>query len=270
MAFAFPFCRRLLVALAICALAGCARPATATPPTPATPAPPSITPTTSSTPAPTTAAPSPRASSSLTATYTKAPASTANPPCAKTICTTGDVLREVPLASEYFGEGLTILGNKAYQLTWQNHLGFVYDLATFHLINTFTYTGEGWGLTTDGHSLIMSDGTSQIRFLDPATFAVQRTITVTTPRPARHPNQRTRIHQRRNLRQRLADRLRPPHRPRNRRRPRRHRFLRPPRPRRPRPRHRRPQRHRLRPRRRPPLRHRQTLAQTLRSPPAPT
>jgi glutamine cyclotransferase len=92
---------------------------------------------------------------------------------------TGDVLREVPLSSEYFGEGLTILGHKAYQLTWQNHLGFVYDLPTFHLINTFDYTGEGWGLTTDGHSLIMSDGTSQIRFLDPGTFAVQRTINVT-------------------------------------------------------------------------------------------
>ena len=92
---------------------------------------------------------------------------------------TGNVLREVPLSSEYFGEGLAILGNKAYQLTWQNHLGFVYDLPTFHLIQTFDYTGEGWGLTTDGHSLIMSDGTSQIRYLDPNTFAVQRTINVT-------------------------------------------------------------------------------------------
>jgi len=92
---------------------------------------------------------------------------------------TGNVLRQVPLSSEYFGEGLAILGSKAYQLTWQNHQGFVYDLPTFHLIKTFNYDGEGWGLTTDGHSLIMSDGTSQIRFLDPDTLAVQRTLTVT-------------------------------------------------------------------------------------------
>jgi glutamine cyclotransferase len=91
---------------------------------------------------------------------------------------TGAVLRQVVMPSEYFGEGLAILGDKAYQLTWQNHKGFVYDLETFKIEKEFTYTGEGWGLTTDGHALIMSDGTSQIRFLDPATFAVQRTINV--------------------------------------------------------------------------------------------
>jgi glutaminyl-peptide cyclotransferase len=92
--------------------------------------------------------------------------------------TTGAVRRQIALSTEYFGEGLTVLGDKAYQLTWQNHEGFVYDLATFHLEKTFSYTGEGWGLTTDGQSLIMSDGTSQIRFLDPSTFAVQRVINV--------------------------------------------------------------------------------------------
>jgi glutamine cyclotransferase len=91
---------------------------------------------------------------------------------------TGAVLRQVVVPSEYFGEGLAIIGSKAYQLTWQNHKGFVYDLETFKVEKEFTYTGEGWGLTTDGHSLIMSDGTSQIRFLDPTTFAVQRTINV--------------------------------------------------------------------------------------------
>ncbi len=91
---------------------------------------------------------------------------------------TGKVLRNLDIPAEYFGEGLAILNGKAYQLTWQTQKGFVYDLPTFNLINSFTYTGEGWGLTTDGHSLIMSDGTSTIRFLDPATFAVQRTITV--------------------------------------------------------------------------------------------
>ncbi len=93
--------------------------------------------------------------------------------------TTGKVLRQADVPPEYFGEGLAIIGDKAYQLTWQAHKGFVYDLDTFKLEKEFAYTGEGWGLTTDGHSLIMSDGTSQIRFLDPATFAVQRTITVT-------------------------------------------------------------------------------------------
>ena len=93
--------------------------------------------------------------------------------------TTGAVARQITLPNQYFGEGLAILGDHAYQLTWQTQLGFVYDLATFQQEKTFSYTGEGWGLTTDGHSLIMSDGSSQIRFLDPATFAVQRTITVT-------------------------------------------------------------------------------------------
>ncbi len=91
----------------------------------------------------------------------------------------GKVLRATPLMQEYFGEGLAVLNAKAYQLTWQTHKGFVYDRDTFKLEKDFAYTGEGWGLTTDGKSLIMSDGTSQIRYLDPATFAVQRTFTVT-------------------------------------------------------------------------------------------
>lgn len=92
---------------------------------------------------------------------------------------TGRVLQQVRVPSQYFGEGLTVLGGKIYQLTWQSQKGFVYDLATFALEKEFTYTGEGWGLTTDGRSLILSDGTDQIRFLDPATFNVTRTISVT-------------------------------------------------------------------------------------------
>jgi glutamine cyclotransferase len=92
---------------------------------------------------------------------------------------TGQVLQQVRVPSEYFAEGMTALGGKIYQLTWQNHKGFVYDLATFALEKEFAYTGEGWGLTTDGKSLILSDGTDQLRFLDPATFAVTRTISVT-------------------------------------------------------------------------------------------
>ena len=80
--------------------------------------------------------------------------------------------------SRYFAEGMTVLGGKIYQLTWQSQKGFVYDLATFALEREFTYTGEGWGLTTDGHSLILSDGTHQIRFIDPATYKVTRTLGV--------------------------------------------------------------------------------------------
>jgi len=91
---------------------------------------------------------------------------------------TGRVLQQVAVPSEYFGEGLTVLNGKLYQLTWKNHKGFVYDLDTFRLERTFSYDGEGWGLTTDGQSLILSDGTDQIRFLDPATFQVRRSIHV--------------------------------------------------------------------------------------------
>lgn len=92
--------------------------------------------------------------------------------------TTGRVLREVDLPPEYFGEGLALLGGKLYQLTWRSHLGFIYDRASFRRVGDFTYTGEGWGLTTDGASLVMSDGTDRIRFLDPKTFAVRRWLPV--------------------------------------------------------------------------------------------
>jgi glutamine cyclotransferase len=91
----------------------------------------------------------------------------------------GQVLRQVIVPDRYFAEGLAILRGKAYQLTWRAQMGFVYDEATFRLEKEFTYTGEGWGLATDGQALILSDGTAQIRFLDPATFKVQRTIQVT-------------------------------------------------------------------------------------------
>jgi glutaminyl-peptide cyclotransferase len=92
--------------------------------------------------------------------------------------TTGRVLRRVSLKSEYFGEGLAVLGDRAYQLTWRNNVGFVYNLDTFQVIDQFFFVGEGWGLTTDGESLIMSDGTEQIRFLDPKTLKPARTIKV--------------------------------------------------------------------------------------------
>lgn len=90
----------------------------------------------------------------------------------------GRVLQQVRLSPEYFGEGIAVLGGKIFQLTWKNQKGFVYGLESFEVEREFTYTGEGWSLTTDGRSLIMSDGTNQIRFIDPTTFKVTRTISV--------------------------------------------------------------------------------------------
>lgn len=92
--------------------------------------------------------------------------------------TTGQVLKKINVPS-VFAEGLALFNNRLYQLTWQNQKAFVYDFTSFASLNTFTYAGEGWGLTNDGQSLIMSNGSSQIRFLDPESFQVQRTIRVT-------------------------------------------------------------------------------------------
>ena len=92
---------------------------------------------------------------------------------------TGRVLREHDLPSQYFGEGLTDWGNTLVQLTWKSHTGFVWDRDTFRLLRTFQFSGEGWGLTQDGHDLILSDGTSTLRYLDPKTFATVRTLNVT-------------------------------------------------------------------------------------------
>ena len=91
---------------------------------------------------------------------------------------TGRVLKRIPVASQFFAEGLAVIGDRAFQLTWRNGQGFVYDADTFRQVQEFAYEGEGWGLTTDGRSLILSDGSNRIRFLDPATFRVVRTIEV--------------------------------------------------------------------------------------------
>jgi len=90
----------------------------------------------------------------------------------------GHMVRKVDLAPELFGEGITVLGNEVFQLTWLSHLGFVYDLRDFHLLRTFQYAGEGWGLTTDGHDLFMTDGSAEIRVLDASTFSEKRRIKV--------------------------------------------------------------------------------------------
>jgi glutaminyl-peptide cyclotransferase len=92
--------------------------------------------------------------------------------------TTGTVRTQVDLSSEYFGEGMTIFQGKIFQLTWQSQVGFIYDPATFARIGQFAYSGEGWGLTHDDQYLIMSDGTNRIRFLDPVTFDVVRSVDV--------------------------------------------------------------------------------------------
>lgn len=92
---------------------------------------------------------------------------------------TGRVLQKYNLPADQFGEGLTDWGNTLIQLTWQAHKAFVYDRFSFTLLKTFSYQGEGWGLTHDAHQLIMSDGTSSLRFLDPTTFRETRRIHVT-------------------------------------------------------------------------------------------
>ena len=82
----------------------------------------------------------------------------------------GNVLQMHKLPDQLFGEGITVFGEKIIQLTWQSGVGFVYDKNSFELLEEFHYPTEGWGITHDGERLIMSDGTSMIRFLDPATF----------------------------------------------------------------------------------------------------
>jgi len=91
---------------------------------------------------------------------------------------TGLAVKTHSLASQYFGEGITIFGDRVIQLTWQSHVGFVYDKESFKPIGQFTYPTEGWGITHDGKQLIMSDGSSLLYFLDPATFKETRRIEV--------------------------------------------------------------------------------------------
>lgn len=91
---------------------------------------------------------------------------------------TGKPDKKVVLDDKYFGEGIAILNNKLYQLTWQNKVGFVYDIRTWKKLEEFTYATEGWGLTHDNHHLIMSDGTEKLIYLDTATFEPVKTIRV--------------------------------------------------------------------------------------------
>jgi glutamine cyclotransferase len=90
----------------------------------------------------------------------------------------GNVLQMHSLSSEYFGEGITIHQDKIFQVTWRSHEGFVYDKDSFELIDAFEIATEGWGLTHDGSSLILSDGTSTLRFLDLDTYEEIRAVEV--------------------------------------------------------------------------------------------
>lgn len=91
---------------------------------------------------------------------------------------TGKVLAQTSNDSSIFGEGITVLNNKLYQITWQNKLGFVYDANTLKKIGQFNINTEGWGLTNNGTELILSDGSSNLYFLNPQTFQEVRRVGV--------------------------------------------------------------------------------------------
>lgn len=92
---------------------------------------------------------------------------------------TGKIAKSLNLDERFFGEGITILNDKIFQITYKEKTGFVYNLKTFEKINEFTFESEeGWGLTTDGSLLIMSDGTSMLHFINPDTFERVKSIEV--------------------------------------------------------------------------------------------
>jgi len=91
---------------------------------------------------------------------------------------TGEVIYSHEMPENIFGEGIAIIGDRLYQITWRNHIAFVYNKNSFEELDKFTYSTEGWGLTTDGNVLYMSDGTNKIYVRDPHTFGIIRTIEV--------------------------------------------------------------------------------------------
>ncbi|MBX2964625.1 MAG: glutaminyl-peptide cyclotransferase [Cyclobacteriaceae bacterium] len=103
---------------------------------------------------------------------------------------TGIQNKKVILDREYFGEGVTVLNNKVYQLTWQNKKGFIYDFKTYEKLGEFSYNGEGWGITHDDVNLIMSDGTDKLYYLDTLSLKPVKTISVTeNGRPVKNLNE---------------------------------------------------------------------------------
>lgn len=91
---------------------------------------------------------------------------------------TGKMAQSVSLPSVYFGEGISIVNNKLYQLTWQKHKVFVYDLPSLNKVKEMTWPYEGWGMTTDGKNLIISTGSSNLYYVNPEDFSVIKTIAV--------------------------------------------------------------------------------------------
>jgi glutamine cyclotransferase len=97
----------------------------------------------------------------------------------KTELSTGEIIEQVDLPHNYFGEGMTIMGDRIIQVTWKENTCFVYSMDDLAEIQSFSYSGEGWGLTHDGSHLILSNGSSTLSFIDPETFQVVRTVDVT-------------------------------------------------------------------------------------------
>jgi glutamine cyclotransferase len=95
---------------------------------------------------------------------------------------TGASINQVNRSNPIFGEGITIIGSKLYQVSWQDEQCFVYDLEGLNILDTLSYQGEGWGLCNDGTSIIMSNGTNRITFRDPKDFEVTKTIEVHSDR----------------------------------------------------------------------------------------
>lgn len=91
---------------------------------------------------------------------------------------TGDMVKEFLLPKKYFAEGITIIGDNIYQLTYKEHAGFIYDKRTLKLKKTFFYPHEGWGLTNDGIQLIMSNGSAILSFINPQTFKIEKNLWV--------------------------------------------------------------------------------------------
>jgi len=102
---------------------------------------------------------------------------------------TGNVLQIYSLPSAFFGEGITIFGDKIIQLTWQSQTGFVYDKHSFDLLREFSYPTEGWGITNDGSQLIMSDGTEILHFLNSETFEKVGQVEVHDDEPVTNLNE---------------------------------------------------------------------------------
>ena len=114
----------------------------------------------------------------VTVLYTKALASRADHRFAGFVSKLEKLFNELIWRQSSFGEGITLLKNEVIQLTWQSQMGFVYNVSDFRLLRRFSYLGEGWGLTTNGREIFMSDGTSEIRVLDAGTLAEKRHFTV--------------------------------------------------------------------------------------------